>query len=529
MFISLIRLRATPAAISLAVATLIMLSGSRLEAAVLGGTIDALAADGRSLVLKVGTSDKSQSVLVDPAVKVTLNGKPAALADLQPGHRASIFVTNDLATRISARSESSSPTTPTPTRPTPPKKEPARPSGRLGASQAASGHHWPQFGGPNRDNISHETALLKSWPSDGPKLLWTASGLGEGYSSVSVAGGLVLTMGNQGNQEAILAVDLKTGKPAWMAPTGQAYREQRGNGPRSVPTVDGSSVYALGANGDLVCCELESGKVRWHGNILQQFNASNLTWGICESPLVDGDQLICSPGGRGATMVALNKQSGKLLWSSASPSGEKAGYASAIVANVGGVRQYIQFTAEGTIGVRAQDGLLMWKDTGAANSTANCSAPVFFNNCVFSASGYGAGGALVKLGSQRGATACLREYQTKDMKNHHGGMIVVDGYLYGSNDPGVLVCLEFATGKVMWQDRSVGKGSLTCADGRLILRGENGRVALVELSPRGYEELGRFEQPQRSDMPAWPYPVVADGKLFLRDMDTLLCFDLKGA
>lgn len=498
---------------------------SQLAAAVFGGTIDTIAPERQSLVIKLGTGDKTQTVRLDPAVKVTLDGKPASLADLQPGHRASVFTTNDLATRITARSDA--PTTPTP-RTVTPKEKPTKPTPDRGTASASNtGHPWPQFRGPNRDNISRETGLVKSWPADGPKLLWTATGLGEGYSSVSVAGGLVLTMGNQGNQEAILAIDLKTGKPAWATPTGQAYRESRGNGPRSVPTVDGSTVYALGANGDLVCADLETGKVRWQGNILQQFNSQNLTWGICESVLIDGDQLICTPGGRGATMVALNKQTGRLIWSAASPAGEKAGYSSALAANIGGVRQYIQFTAEGTIGVRAQDGAMMWKDDGAANGTANCSMPVMFNDCVFSASGYGKGGAMVRLASQRGMTACQRAYETNDMKNHHGGLVVVDGHIYGSNDPGVLVCMDFMTGNVVWQDRSVGKGSLAYADGNLILRGENGRVALVEATSKGYNELGRFDQPQRSDKPAWPYPVVADGKLFLRDMDTLLCFDLK--
>lgn len=519
-------LRAIVAGLLIATFLLSPVGLSRLEAAVFGGTIDSVAPGQQSLVIKLGTGDKTQTVRLDPAVKITLDGKPAALADLQPGHRASVFTTNELATRITARSEAAPSPTP---RTVTPKEKPTKPTDRSAASASNAAHPWPQFRGPNRDNISHETGLLKSWPADGPRLLWTATGLGEGYSSVSVAGGLVLTMGNQGNQESILAVDLKTGKPVWAAPTGKAYQESRGNGPRSVPTVDGSRVYALGANGDLACVELESGKVHWQGNILQQFNARNLKWGICESVLIDGDQLICTPGGSAATMVALNKQTGRITWSAVSPSGEQAGYSSAITTTVGGVRQYVQFTAEGTIGVRAQDGAMMWKDTGAANSTANCSMPVLFNDCVFSASGYSQGGAMVRLASSRGTTACQRAYQTKDMKNHHGGMVVLDGHIYGSNDPGVLVCMDFMTGNVVWQDRSVGKGSLTYADGNLIVRGENGRLALVEATPKGYNELSRFEQPQRSDKPAWPYPVVADGKLFLRDMDTLLCFDLENS
>ena len=226
-------------------------------------------------------------------------------------------------------------------------------------------------------------------------------------------------------------------------------------------------------------------------------------------------------------MAALNKSTGKTLWTCQAPGNPRPGYASVVPIEVSGVRQYVQFVSAGTMGVRAKDGKFLWADTDSANPTANCSSAVFQDNMVFTASGYGKGAAMLRLTSRGGVTTSQFGYHTNDMKNHHGGLVCLNGHVYGSNDPGVLVCLELATGKVKWQDRSVGKGSVTCADGMLILRSENGPLALVEATPDAYRELGRFEQPERSGRSSWPYPVVADKKLFLRDQDKLFCFDIK--
>jgi outer membrane protein assembly factor BamB len=291
--------------------------------------------------------------------------------------------------------------------------------------------------------------------------------------------------------------------------------------------VDGDRLYALGGDGDLACLDTQTGDLVWQQNILEEFNGSNITWGICESVLIDGEKLICTPGGRNATVVALNKTNGRPLWRSQVPGDPQASYASVIIAETGRVRQYVLFTSRATIGVRASDGRFLWSDEAAANGTANCSTPLFHDGHVFSASGYGTGGALLKLIPGRGTVSAQRVYKTNEMKNHHGGMIALDGYLYGSNDPGILTCLELLTGKVAWRDRSVGKGSVTYADGHIYLRSEDGPVALVEATPDGYRERGRFDQPERSGANAWPHPVVAAGRLFLRDQDVLLCYDVR--
>ena len=497
-------------------------------AAVYSGTIKSISAETGSIVIDVTSTTKTKTVRVPTSAKVTLDGKTATLSQLKPGLRVSVFETSaDGVTRVSARSGSSS--RPTVSRPktTRPRRPTTKP-GPKGSSTGGQSAGWNQFRGPNRDNLSQETGLLKAWSSGGPRLLWTAKGLGEGYSTVSLADGLVLTMGNQAAGESIIALDLQTGQQRWSTRNGSPYRNGRGNGPRGTPTVDGDRLYALGANGDLSCLELKTGRVVWAKNILREFGGSNITWGISESVLIDGDRLICTPGGKRATMVALDKATGGVVWGSAVPGSPRASYASPIVAEVGGVRQYITFTARAVIGVRASDGTFMWEDGSTANRTAICSTPLFYRNHVFSASGYGAGGALLELASNNNVTRARQVYHTRDMKNHHGGMIVLDGHLYGSNDPGILTCLDLKTGRVVWQDRSVGKGSIAYADGHIYLRSEKGPVALVEATPAGYREKSRFDQPRRSSYPSWPHPVVADGKLFLRDMDILLCYDVKG-
>lgn len=385
------------------------------------------------------------------------------------------------------------------------------------------------FRGPNRDNVSTETGLLKRWPANGPQLQWTARGLGEGFSTISVARGRGFTMGaSKNNGESVHALNLSDGSLVWSTRISGAFGASSGNGPRGTPAIDGDRLYAMGLAGDLACLNIESGKVLWQKNVLKTFKASRPGWSICESVLIDGEKLICTPGGNGATMVALDKLTGDELWRSATPGNPRAGYASPIIATVGGVKQYINFTSRSVIGVRASDGRFLWDNSGSANGTANCSSPLTYKNMIFSASGYGRGGAMLQLTSQDGLTSAKQVYHTRNMKNHHGGMVILDGYLYGYNDGGGLTCLELKTGQVAWKNRSVGKGAVAYADGHIYLRSEAGPVALVVASPKSYVERGRFKQPNRSGRRAWPHPVIADGRLFLRDQDLLLAYDLKG-
>jgi len=510
--------------VGVSVCLVLVTAVSEARAGVYGGTIESASAN--KIVVKFRSTAKTRAFLISNGTRITLNGRNSSMSKLKPGMSVSITtVSSGRVLRVKAGRSIG--TSPSKTRkPTTPSTTPL-PSKRPELNAGVAAGEWPQFRGPNRDNISVETGLLKNWPTDGPELLWTARGLGEGYSAVSIAGGKIFTMGTQGRDQAVFARNLANGDVVWATPCGPAYRQGTGNGPRSTPTVDGDFIYVMGGGGELSCVAAETGRIQWQKNILREFGASNITWGICESVLIDGEKLICTPGGRGATMVALNKQNGDLIWRAAVPGNPQASYASPIVATVGGVKQYVTFTSNAVIGVRANDGRGMWQDTASANRTANCSTPLFYIDHVFSASGYGTGGALLRLSSSRNETAARRMFATSDMKNHHGGMVIIDGYLYGSNDPGILTCIDLRNGNVKWRDRSVGKGSLTYADGCIYLRSEDGPVALVQASPTGYRQLGRFDQPNRSRRKAWAHPVVAAGNLFLRDQDQMFCYRLK--
>lgn len=392
------------------------------------------------------------------------------------------------------------------------------------AAKTASGD-WNQFRGPNRDNLSPETGLMDKWPEGGPKLLQTIEGLGEGYASVSFAGKLMYTMGNTDGAEHVIALDRESGKIVWKTRNGDEYREGQGNGPRGTPTVVDGLVYSLGGNGDLSCLNADDGSVVWQGNILKEFGGGNITWGISESVLVDDGKVICSPGGTEASVVALDAKTGKVAWRSRIPEQPAASYASPVVATIGKVKQYVIFTSKGICGVRATDGEPLWGQNASSNPTANCATPLVIENFVFSSSDYGTGAELVELKSQGKGIQAQQVYFTKDMKNHHGGMVYLDGYVYGSNGD-MLSCVELKTGKPAWRERSM-KGSVVYADKKIIFRHEQGPVVLLAANSEAYTELGRFEQPQRSDRPAWAHPVVADGKLFLRDMDKMLVYKLK--
>jgi outer membrane protein assembly factor BamB len=396
---------------------------------------------------------------------------------------------------------------------------------------------WPQWRGPERQAISRETGLLQSWPANGPPLLWEARNLGGGYSAPSIAAGRVFGMGARQDKEVVWALDEATGKELWCAPVAaRVGTVNRNRGPRCTPTVDGTRLYALGANGDLVCLETGTGKECWRKSLVSDFGGEMMTnWGYSESPLVDGNKLICTPGGKDATLVALDKTTGATIWKAKVPQGDLASYASCIVAEAAGLRQYVQFLGGGVVGVAAEDGRFLWRYDRPANNNANCVTPIYHEQQVFASSAYQKGGSgLVRLSRQGDKVEAKEVYFTKRLMNHHGGLVLVDGYLYGANGGNKLqrmhslVCLEFTTGKVMWESRRPGKGSIAYADGCLYYRNEEGPMYLVEATPKGYVERGRFEQPDLSKgTEAWPHPVLANGKLFLRDQDILLCYDVK--
>jgi outer membrane protein assembly factor BamB len=540
-------------------------------------------------------------------------------------------------------------------------------------SPSARALDWPQWQGPQRDATSKETGLLQAWPKAGPPLTWRINGLGGGYSSPSVAKGRLFGMSSRGADEVVWALNEQDGKEVWVTRLGQALTEgmpQGKEGAGCTPTVDGDLLYVIGLSGDVVCLRVQDGSIVWRKNLQTDFGGVLPTWRFNESPLIDGDKLICTPGGTEGTLIALNKKNGDVLWktivrdtSPGSPpnappsmmatlpvlvaldangdkeisadeiknastalakldkdsdgkivedevrpagSGDRqrggppgrpgrgggfrfvpvhaaldadennevseaeiknaavalpkldknqdgklsedevgpparrnsgAGYASAIAVDFGGQRQYVQLTARSLVGVSANDGKLLWRyDKPASRGGINCSTPAYVDGKVFGASAYGNGGGMAKLEKQPdGSIKAEEAWFSKNMENHHGGVIVHEGALYGANGGnggGYLVCLDFNTGDVLWNEadrdkRRTTKGSVAFADGRIYYRTEEGPIVLFEPSRTEYLERGRFEQPDRTDKPAWQHPVIANGKLYIRDQDTLFCYDIK--
>ena len=399
---------------------------------------------------------------------------------------------------------------------------------------------WPQWRGPDRDGVCKETALLKQWPEDGPKLLCEISGLGPGYSSVSIADGTLYTMGDgeQGGKKAqfIYAYDLKTQKRLWAAPVGKPHED----GPRCVPTVDGDLVYAIGTDGNVVCVAADSGKEVWRKNLLTNLGgASNPGWKFSESPLIDGDKLLCTPGGHKAVVAALNKKTGEVIWQCAMPDigpngKDEAGYCSIGISRGAGVRQYVQLTNEGVVGV-STDGKFLWGYNRVANRVANIPTPVIDGDYVFTSTAYQTGSALLKLVPDGDGVKAEEVYwlSSTQFQNHHGGFVKVGDYIYGghNHNKGEPTCVEMKTGKVMWHADQPGRGSgcVLYADGHLYFRYENGLVALVEATPERYNLISTFTPPERpgASGPAWAYPVISDGRLYLRHADVLFCYDVK--
>lgn len=546
---------------------------------------------------------------------------------------------------------------------------------------SAASFDWPQWQGPDRTAHSKETGLLKEWPKDGPPLAWKVKGLGGGDSTPSIVAGRIYGMSHRGADEIVWALSEKDGKEVWavrIAPAQPQNWPQSKEGPSATPTVDGDRLYVMGLAGNVACLKASDGKVVWQRNLVTDFKGRAPMWNFRESPLVDGDKVICTPGGEEATIVALNKLTGETVWKSVvpdkagggqsqnrgfggnrpsamqtepvlttldkdqskelsadeiaaaptallkldknadgklsedevspqradgggqgegqrrrrgpgimrmmkansaldadqsgaieeaeiknaavalrkldengdgkltddeagmrsmSPPNTGAAYSSAIAVDFGGQRQYVQLLAMTVAGFSAADGKLLWRYDKPANSMRiNISTPIYHDGHVFAATAYGAGGGLAKLvKKENGEFAAEEVWFSKSMENHHGGVILHDGALFGANGGnggGYMACLDFKTGDVLWNERDsdkrrVTKGSVAFADGRIYYRTEEGPIVLIEPSRKEYSERGRFDQPERTDKPAWAHPVVANGKLYIRDQDTLFCYDVK--
>lgn len=402
-----------------------------------------------------------------------------------------------------------------------------------------SGADWPQWRGPGRNNLSTSRGLSQNWNASPPKLLARIEGMGEGYASVSVVDGIAYTTGNRSDAQYVVAADLKTGKIVWAQPITEKVPEHGYKGSRSVPAIDGDRLYVVSSNGAIHCLSLDDGHSLWKRDFKDWQGRMMSGWGFSESPLVDGDRVICTPGGPNAMMVALDKGTGDEIWKSkVTLDGEAgrpgAGYGSAIISEGGGVRQYVQLIGPGLIGVRADDGAYLWGYNRIANKTANIPTAIAQGDYIFTSSGYNDGGAaLLKLSSSGGGVKAEEVYYfpAKELQNHHGGMVLVGDYVYmghGHNN-GFPTCVNMLTGEVAWgiRLRGAGKGSaaVTYADGNIIYRYQSGEVALVEATPDEYRLKGVFT-PEVVKEPSWAHPVVVDGKLLLREQDTLMIYDL---
>ncbi len=423
-------------------------------------------------------------------------------------------------------------------------------------ARPARANDWPTFRGADRTGVSQETGLLKAWPRGGPKLLWTYDKGGIGFSGPAVVGSTLYFMGarkDAGGKETeeLIALDTAKGTELWSVPVGPMFRQTSyGDGPRGTPTVDGDHIYALGGQGELVCVGVKDHAVIWKKSFLKDFGGKFMNiWGYSESPLVDGDKLIVSPGGKDGAILALNKADGKLLWR-CKELPEDATYGSLVIAALGGVRQYVGVTfispGEGgrIVGVAAKDGKLLWsfKPKPQFDDTAVCSTPIIDKNMVY-LSASKSGCHLVQITGGAGKAFKAKELYTKTatrrvMVNYHGGVIRVGDYVYGFSDRGTSwVCQKIATGAEAWKSKKLGKGSLTCAGGQLYLYSEDeGEAVLIDAVPTGWKEHGRFSIPRKSKVPMthkgnsaakiWTHPVVANGRLYLRDQELLYCYDV---
>jgi outer membrane protein assembly factor BamB len=389
---------------------------------------------------------------------------------------------------------------------------------------------WPQWRGPDRSNVSAETGLLQEWPPGGPPLAWKAAGLGDGVSPVAVAGGRVFATGYQGDAEYCTALSAKDGKRLWAVKVGPAVRESaimRWLAQRTA-TVDGERLYVVTVSGEWVCLTADTGKELWRKHYQKDFGGRRGTWGFCDYPLVDGDNLIITPGGEKATVAALNKRTGEVVWACSLPGGDTFGHAVLVPAEIGGVRQYVNHLLKWMIGVSATDGKLLWKYDGMGTRTAVTHAPVVRGDTVFYASGYGAGHALLKITRKRNDWAVEEVYRQRN--NAYvpwlGSPTQVGSHIFLNTAQGLL-CIERGTGRPVWEKR-LGRCVYTVADGRLYVRSQKGPMYLAAADPKEYRPFGEFTPPlSDGKQPAWTFPVVANGHLFVRDFDTLLCYDVR--
>lgn len=388
---------------------------------------------------------------------------------------------------------------------------------------------WPQWRGANRDDISPDKSILNPWPAKGPKQLWLSKEGGLGYSGFSVVGNQLFTMGAQNGGEDVICLDPETGTKKWTSQIdSRVYPNNWGDGPRSTPTVDGDRIYALSANGTLACLTAREGKLVWKKDLVTDLGGELQSWGYTESVLIEGGKVICTPGGSKGTLAALDKMTGEVVWRSTGMT-EPAQYSSTIPVTVEGKRQIVQLLTRKVFGVNPENGELLWK-SDFSGSTAVIPTPIFKDGYLYVTAGYGVGCRLYKLGGKDPEIV----YENNVVVNHHGGVILADGKLYGNSDKGGWKCQDFLTGEEVWRSDAMGKGGIGYSAGHLVCVDEkSGEVALVKASGEGWKEEGRFKlDPQTKQRKPqgriWVHPVIVNGRLYLRDQELIYCYDVKG-
>ncbi len=416
----------------------------------------------------------------------------------------------------------------------------------MAAAPVLWGADWPQWNGPSADGHSPETGLLKVWPKAGPELVWTYDNAGTGYSSPVVVQGRVYLMGARNGEETIFCLDSKA-KEQWATKIGKMY-DFKGNsysgGPNASPAIQGESLVGLGSQGILVCVNAATGQEQWRKDLPRDLSGAVNPigggpggWGFAAAPLIDGNQVIVTPGGPKGLVAGLNLKTGEVLWQSKEAM-DLTTYAAPVLAEIGGVKMVIAMTQEGAVGVSAKDGTVLWtfrRDTPYPDVV--CTTPLVKGNQVFLTAGFGGGADLLELTPSGAKFQVKAVWSEKEIGNNQGGVVLVNGFLYGFHDKRSWVCQEWATGAVKWtsprKPRGLGPGSLIYADGNLICLGEEkGEVALIPASPEEYKEISRFTLPQESKLrkpytKVWTHPVLSDGLLYLRDQELVFCYKVK--
>lgn len=387
---------------------------------------------------------------------------------------------------------------------------------------------WPQWQGEKRDNKSPDTGLLKKWPEGGPALVWKRAGLGiRGFSSVAIAGGMIYTTGaaSDTKKSVITALDM-AGNIKWQKENGPEFMQSHG-GTRGTPTINDGLLYVLSGMGRLGCFDAKSGEEKWAVDLVATYGGQLTAWGYSESVLVDGDRVFATIGGKQAGVAAFNKKTGAEIWKT--EPGLAVSYCAPLAVDFGGIRQLITGTGIEFAGIRMSDGKILWRFPATNRWKVHATTPVFENGGVYLTSGYGAGGFRLDLKASGEEVSVTQAWADKKLDNHHGGVVLQDGYIYGYGDSGKWTCLDFKTGEVKWSNPGAGKGSVTYADGMLYCYTESqGIMALVRATPEKYEEISRFTVPNGGEKEFWAHPVVLDGRLYARHSDVLYCYDVKG-